>query len=320
MNKKWIVTALKFLVSGLLIWFLLGRIDIADTGDRLLGVSFAHVGLGAAMLVIQIGVGALRWGAVLGAIGSPVPWGMAARLFYIGAFFNQTLPSSVGGDAVRIYKVHRMGHTLGAAVNGVMLERAATVVVLVLLVAATQPFFLPRAGPGAQSWAVPAVALFAAVTVGGLAFVMALDRLPAVIGHWRLVRGLALLAGDARKVFLVPGHAVRVLGWGVIGHGNVALAVYFLAQGLDLDVGLVDCLALIPPVLLITTLPISIAGWGVRELSMVAAFGLIGVPGAGALALSVLFGLVVAVMSLPGGLIWLIGEDRGAKIEAVPRE
>ena len=320
MNKKLIVTALKFLVSALLIWFLLGRIDIADIGDRLIGVSFAHVGLGAAVLVVQVGIGALRWGAVLDAIGTPMSWGMAARLFYIGAFFNQTLPSSVGGDAVRIYKVHRAGHTLGAAVNGVMLERAATVVALVLLVAATQPFFLPRAGPGAQAWAVPAIALFAAVTVGGLAFVMALDRLPAAIGHWRLVRGLARLAGDARKVFLVPGPALRALGWGVVGHVNVALAVYTLARDLDLNIGLVDCLALIPPVLLITTLPISIAGWGVRELSMVAAFGLIGVPDEGAVALSVLFGLVVAVMSLPGGLIWLLDEDRGAKIEAAPRE
>ena len=320
MNKKWIVTALKFLVSALLIWFLLGRIDIADIGDRLIDVSFAMVGLAAAVLVVQIGIGALRWGAVLGAIGSPVSWGLAARLFYIGAFFNQTLPSSVGGDAVRIYKVHRMGHSLGAAVNGVMLERAATVVALVLLVAASQPFFLPRAGPGAATWAVPAVTIFAVATAAGLAFVMALDRLPAAIGHWRLVRGLALLAGDARKVFLVPGPALRVLGWGVIGHGNVALAVYILAQGLDLDVGLVDCLALIPPVLLVTTLPISIAGWGVRELSMVAAFGLIGVPDEGAVALSVLFGLVVAVMSLPGGLFWLIGGDRGAKIETAPRD
>lgn len=320
MTKKWIAPALKFLVSALLIWFLLGRIDIADTGDRLSGVSFAHVGLAAAVLVIQIGIGALRWGAVLGAIGSPVSWGLAARLFYIGAFFNQALPSSVGGDAVRIYKVYRTGHTLGAAVNGVMLERAATVVALVILVAASQPFFLPRAGAGAEAWAVPTIALFAAATAGGLAFVMALDRLPAAIGHWRLVRGLALLAGDARKVFLVPGHAARVLGWGIVGHVNVAFSVYILAWGLDLDVGLVDCLALIPPVLLITTLPISIAGWGVRELSMVAAFGLIGVPGEGAVALSVLFGLVVAVMSLPGGLIWLIGADRGAKIEAAPRD
>ena len=94
----------------------------------------------------------------------------------------------------------------------------------------------------------------------------------------------------------------------------------FLALGLDLDVGLADCLVLIPPVLLITTLPISIAGWGVRELSMVAAFALIGVSDEGAVALSVLFGLVIAVMSLPGGLIWLLGEDRAANIEAAPRE
>ena len=61
MIKKWIVPALKFLVSALLIWFLLGRIDIADTGGRLIGVSFTHVGSGPA------------WGAMTALGAGPLP-------------------------------------------------------------------------------------------------------------------------------------------------------------------------------------------------------------------------------------------------------
>jgi hypothetical protein len=63
------------------------------------------------------------------------------------------------------------------------------------------------------------------------------------------------------------------------------------------------------------TLPISIAGWGVRETAMVGLFGLIGVPGEGALVLAVLFGLVGIAAALPGGVLWLASRDRGETME-----
>ena len=68
---------------------------------------------------------------------------------------------------------------------------------------------------------------------------------------------------------------------------------------------------LVPPIVLVTTLPISIAGWGVRESATVIGFGFIGVAPADALALSVLFGLVQIVMGVPGGIMWLAQKGRG---------
>ena len=73
---------------------------------------------------------------------------------------------------------------------------------------------------------------------------------------------------------------------------------------MQLDVRLLDCILLVPPVILVTVVPISIAGWGVREGAMVVAFGFIDVPASAAFAVSVLFGLTLAAASLPGSLIW----------------
>jgi len=131
---------------------------------------------------------------------------------------------------------------------------------------------------------------------------------------------LAVLAGDTRRVFLHPGHAFKVLAWSALGHVNVTLCVYVLALGLNLNVTLMECLALFPPVLLVTTLPISIAGWGVREYAMMKAFSLVGVPSEGALVLSLLFGLVAMAVSLPGGIVWLTSGERrgGISIPAIP--
>jgi hypothetical protein len=57
-------------------------------------------------------------------------------------------------------------------------------------------------------------------------------------------------------------------------------------------------------VILVTVVPISIAGWGVREGAMVVAFGFINVPASAAFAVSVLFGLTLAAASLPGSILW----------------
>jgi len=122
-------------------------------------------------------------------------------------------------------------------------------------------------------------------------------------------------AADTRRVFLQPLHTVRVLFWAIAGNANITFAVFLMAMSLGLEVTWLDCLILVPPVILVTTLPISIAGWGVREGAMVTAFGLVGVPAEGALVLSLMFGLWGIVMGLPGGVIWLLSRDR--KMETV---
>jgi hypothetical protein len=96
----------------------------------------------------------------------------------------------------------------------------------------------------------------------------------------------------------------------IFGHINLALLIWVLALGLQAKVTVVDCLVLVPPVVLVATLPISIAGWGAREVAMVTLFGFIGVPAAQSTVMSVLFGLSGILISLPGGLFWLFAKNR----------
>jgi uncharacterized membrane protein YbhN (UPF0104 family) len=154
--------------------------------------------------------------------------------------------------------------------------------------------------------------------MAGMLLLTRMDLLPATLRRWAVVRGLATLAADSRRLFLHPRRAGIALAWALVGHANLAVAVYALGLGLGLHVSLLDCLVLVPPVILLTTLPISIAGWGVREMAMVTAFGFVGVPAASGLALSLLFGLVVTASSLPGGVLWLISGDRRVAGESNP--
>ena len=302
--------ALKGAVSVGLIWYLIDHTEIDVEPGRLLALAPGYAILALLVSAVQIAICVFRWRAVLVAIGQPLPLPTLLRLFLIGSFFSQTLPSSVGGDAFRVYLAHKAGQTLGGAFNGVMLERVAIVAAIPLLAALMLPGLLPLLQPDVVPWALAAVAVLAVGSAVGIAVLAGLERLPESIRHWRVVAHLMRLGGDARRLFLVPRHAATILAWSVAGHANVSLIIFVLAAGLGVNIGLVDCLALFPLVLLATTIPVSIGGWGVREGAMIAAFALVGVPRQDTFVVSVLFGLLAMAISLPGGILWLLSRQR----------
>jgi glycosyltransferase 2 family protein len=85
----------------------------------------------------------------------------------------------------------------------------------------------------------------------------------------------------------------------------LSVGAWCLSRAQHLDVSFVDFLMLMPPVVLLSGLPISVGGWGVRENAMIAALGTVGVGASAAMVLSVQLGALVALLSLPGGALWL---------------
>jgi hypothetical protein len=88
-------------------------------------------------------------------------------------------------------------------------------------------------------------------------------------------------------------------------------SIWLLAASLGIGFGLLDALAVLPAVLLISSVPISIAGWGVREGSMVVGLGLLGVGNSDAALVSIFFGVLLLAFGLLGGLVWLL--DHGPR-------
>jgi len=320
MTKKQLLIVLKVVVSVGLMSMLISGIDLGAEKDRILSADWTLMAAAAGVMIFQMGVGGARWWSVMRAIESPLPWLELTRLFWIGGFFSQALPSSVGGDPVRIYMAYKDGLPLGKAINGVMLERVVTIVGLVVLVTAVQPVFLPKLDEQARMLTLWGLFMLGAGAVSGIVVLMCLDRLPAALSRFRIVRGLHALAGDTRKLFLHPGHAALSMLFGVITHVNISFCVYLLAQGLAVDVTWLDCMVLMPPVILVTTLPISIAGWGVREGAMTVAFALVGVSQGGAVVLSLSMGLLAIAVTLPAGVMWLLGRKKGESISAAEAE
>lgn len=314
MVKRWLPWVLKGVLSVGLIWFVFKKVDLTSAWSQAKTLDPLMLAVAFALGVVQVLLGAGRWWLVLKALKASFTIVQALVVYYIGVCFSIILP--VAGDALRMWKARKSGLSLSTSVNSVMLERIITILGLVLLVAGTQPLLLARAPNIPGSWIFPALSVLG---IAGIVFLSQLDRLPQSLHHWRLVRGLAHLAGDTRRLFSQPSWSGTTLLVAIIGHANLSLEAYALAVGLGLNVDLIDCLVLVPPVILIMTLPISIAGLGLRETAMVTAFGYIGVESHSALVLSLLFGLVNIASALPGGIVWLLASEhpRPEEIEEV---
>lgn len=310
--------AAKAAVTLGLTWLVLRNVDMADTLQRVASIR-GSVAAGVLLLLLLLSLlSILRWQIVMRQFGRMLGFRLTARLFFEGLFFNQALPSTVGGDGVRIYRSFRAGLPLSAAINSVILDRVLGLASLMLLAALAQPLFYDRVD------SFPARLTFTAVFVAAVAAIAALlllAYLPVWCRRWKLMRGLAALSHAARRAFATPAVLIPVTILSVIGHLISVVVFYMLAVSLDLGVTFLDCLVMVPSVLLLATVPVSVAGWGVREGAMVAAFGLLGVPAGGAAAASVLFGLGMAVTALPGGLLWFMNADRRIdEVDAMPEE
>ncbi|MEX2642260.1 MAG: lysylphosphatidylglycerol synthase transmembrane domain-containing protein [Acetobacterales bacterium] len=303
----WLTPLLKALVSAVLIAWLLSAID-ADAALRWLRrLAPVAAVLAVAVFYLQGLVFVVRWRWLLASVGMGRPVGAVLQIVWIGLFFNQVLPSSVGGDAVRVWYLRQSGTTLSDAFLGVMAERVIQVVGLLLLIVCGMPSLLALMPDHALAVALPAAMLGLLAAIGGLLW---FDRLPLGGLDWPLLATLCRLAAMLRGLCASPATAVLLLALSVAGHVLLVVAVWLLALGLDLSLSFGEALVIVPLAMFVTLVPVSIAGWGVREGALAAGFGLIGIPLEAAVVVSVLFGLAAVLQGLPGGVLWVLARGR----------
>ena len=134
--RKWALFALKFAVSAALLYFAIRRIQIDTIGERLNQLAPGWLILAIAIGLLQTGLGAVRWQRIASLCGAAMPQSQAIRFGMIAAFFNQVLPSTVGGDAARIVLAARAGNGWRKATYSVLLDRFIGLLVLAMIVTA----------------------------------------------------------------------------------------------------------------------------------------------------------------------------------------
>src|SRR5216684_9332834 len=138
--RRILLSTIKILVSAALLYFALRKANFSDLVSRIDVASLGWIGLAIAVTFLQIFVGVLRWREVSAECGAPLATTQAMRFNLIGTFFNQTLPSSIGGDAVRLWLVARGGAGWRAATYSIFVDRAIGLIALAIIIVASLPW------------------------------------------------------------------------------------------------------------------------------------------------------------------------------------
>jgi uncharacterized membrane protein YbhN (UPF0104 family) len=261
------------------------------------------------LFVAQSAVMGLRWQILNANLGIDVPWRRCFELILIGIFFNQALPSSIGGDVVRVWRLTRLGVRAGQAIASVVIDRTIGFLTLVLIIGGSLVLLLERLTDATARASLGALVVASLLGLGALMLAAGPLRRMSERARWRpLVFVLSLLI-TLRETIRRPSALWRLLGLSILIHVITVLVVYALASGLGVALSFLDCLLLVPPIMLVTTLPISVAGWGVREGAMVVGLGFLGVTASDALAVSICLGLLLLIVGGVGGLVWFFSKD-----------
>jgi len=269
-----------------------------------------------ALVVTLTGIvlSALRWQRVLVALEVPTRVRTALNLYLAGLFVGNFLPSTVGGDVVRITRLSRIRGERTGPFASVVLERLTGWLVLPIITIAAllaNPGLLHLGHATRLAVAVSLVTLFLLAVMTALAGHPRLGgRLTQREGWMRFVGAVHLGLDQFRRR---PAAAVEVLAVAFAYQLAVALAAYLAAGALDLSVGWTAILAFMPVVAIVQVLPLTVGGLGLREGAFILFLGPLGVSTSQAIALGLLVYFLNLAVSLLGAPAFAAGvRTRGA--------
>lgn len=304
--------AVKAGLTLLAFWFVFRGIDFAMLGDMLRRQDHGLLAVAVLFLALQIAVGSLRWRLILNALSetgkSLLGHKAALIIYYISIFFMCCLPGTVGGDVMRVWLTKSEHVPMTTAIHSVIIDRIIALVALGSMIMVALPSLASIAGFDAFG----VFAIVAALAAAGVLILVNLERIIGRYRRFRLVHWVLYFLDSLRLILKRRVASAQSFLLAVSTHSFYCIGAYFLAQSFHIPISLIQCMILIPPVVLATTLPITVGGWGIREAGMIAMFRLAGVSQAAALMLSIQLGVIVIAITLPAGILWLFYRKRAA--------
>jgi uncharacterized protein (TIRG00374 family) len=315
--KKKIFTVLRITITILLLYFIFSKVNVNEFLGAFSKLDKKFYLLAFLMILLNTFFLTKRIEILFSVFPNRPSFWITLKYYLIGLFFNQFLPTSVGGDAIKGYK---LGKKVGSASTGLILTFIDRLIGLLTMI----------------------VYLLIALTLGGLRFLKGNERI------WILAFALFLIVvsllffshnfirfiyrifikpfekkiviieqvKEAYKFFLKTKNErsiyIKASIYSVTAQIAIIIACYLTGIGLGIDIPLLYYFILLPIIFVISMLPISVGGFGVREGAFVILLGRYGVDKNQSLALSLLYIILFIVICLPGGLFLILGE-KGVK-------
>jgi len=297
----WLGVTLRIAVTATLIVILASSIDWRLVWPRLLQADKRWWGAGVAATLAVQAVAGMRWAALARPLGFDFPRRFFVWRFFEGMFFSLFLPSSIGGDVIKAYRVGDSTPRRLLAGCSVLADRLTGFAALGVLAGAAGAG--AAYGLGTAATLAVAAALLAVVLASFYFGVGMVDRLLDLIPERHAARSLLvqLLPYQQR-----PGLMVRAVGWSFVVQMGGAAAVGLIARSLGVDLPLSLWFWVVPLLALVMVVPIFINGIGVREGGLAVLLAPHGVSQDQAMAVGMLWLATTMICGLLGGVLCLL--------------
>lgn len=309
MKARLLIAKIVFTATLLYVAFL--NIDIKTPWTIMLRADPSLLGASVFFYAMTFVIGGIRWHEINKALGCATSLGFCIRIFFVGGFFSQFLiGGGYGGDAYRIWVLAMKTGEKLRSIMSVFIDRASGFAGAIIIVACLFPIY----------WLVFPKEKQILISISmGCAFVVGILIALAWAGKSSICM---VIDGDlgciSRVKEILRGIGEGFLSWPTTGaHLGCSLACLLFnifammaiggAMGVSIDFW--AYLMLGPIVFLAKSFPLSIAGWGVREVATVYFFGFVNIDHANAIAMSMMAGVMVLASSIPGVLLWFINKD-----------
>jgi glycosyltransferase 2 family protein len=303
------ISAVKAAVSLGLLALLFSRVDVSRLWSVARQASPAWL---AAALLLYFGMvlaSAWRWGVLLRAQHVTLPYGVLTQSFLVATFFNNFLPSNIGGDVIRIADTAGAAGSKTLATTVVLIDRGIGLLGLALM-AATGASLMHRmavgpVGPG-MLWAgfglgamIATPALLMPETVGRL-----LQPLRVFHQEWVDAR-IGKLTYALTRFKETPTALAACFAGAVVVQGLLVLFYVAIARSMHMPIGFAELAVIVPVSFIVQMIPLSVNGFGVREATFGFYFTRLGLPLESAIAVSFVGAALIMLFSLTGGVAYL---------------
>ncbi|HKH43225.1 MAG TPA: lysylphosphatidylglycerol synthase transmembrane domain-containing protein [Thermoanaerobaculia bacterium] len=308
-------TLLRVAVSAALIAWILRGTDLREVWETFRTADVRYILLAIALIPLGYLSSVSRWRLLLRAQGGDAPYPFLVRSLMTGIFFNNFLPSTIGGDAIRAWDTARSGVGKATALTIIMVDRFVGLLALLVFAA------VGLLGAGRLTERVPELGWWV-LGVGGVMVVVAVVLFRPRSPHPSPARGRGA-GGEGSKLsqvtsalFSFRGHGRALAGaffWSLCLQTLVVLNAWVQVRALHVELGLAPFFLIVPLAVFLMMIPVSINGIGVRENLFVFFLAAFGVAEATGLAFAWLEYGILLLQALAGGLVYAWGRERDVR-------
>jgi uncharacterized protein (TIRG00374 family) len=291
-------------VTALAALYILSKIDVGKTLDIIRSADLGWLGLSMFLMVITVAPMTWRWQKLLHARGVDDTYAWLTRAYFVSYAVGQVLPTSVGGDASRIYETSRRHPGQTTPITGsVLIERSLGGAITLLLAAVGLALAIGKYNVGAYLWIeglfvvltiIAAFAFFSRRVRRWLAFTVPIVRRLRLEKVARAVYEGIHGYRDHPGVLLIAAIATVIVQLGRI------VAIWAAGKSVGIDLSVRPYIVLGPLLFLVMLVPFTVNGLGVREAFFVSFLGKLGISADAAAATGFLFFLETLLLALPG--------------------